>query len=342
MGKEYDAQVDLDEKNSSQTKLVLMCGHDRKVLDVGCAGGTVTQALKRRGCRVTGIEIDPDAAERARAACDRVIVGDLDAMDLSAELEGEKFDVIIFGDIIEHLKSPAILLAQVRELLAPGGFIGVSVPNIAHASIRLMLLKGEFKYSEMGILDDTHLRFFTRESLCDLLNSCGYVVDSLDYTEVPVSLREIRTALDPLGLGNLEEVVKSFSSPDAQAFQYVAKAFPASEKERLQELVLEKARAEKRARELEQELNVLSDALESAKTIERAHHKLADAYRSLEREASKRADYIEELGQIVGKKDVEIEERDARITELEGALSRTRDEIADLKSELSRVKGRPQ
>lgn len=231
MPKDYSAEIDLSEPNDARTKLVMMCGSGRRVLDVGCARGDVARALKQRGYRVTGIEIDPEAAREAEKVCERVIVGDLDRMELRDELPDTEFDVILFGDVIEHLRSPSRVLIQARQLLAPGGFIGVSVPNVAHASIRLNLLKGEFNYTDFGILDDSHLRFFTRESLCELLNSSGYAVDSLEMIEARVSGHAIKSMLDPLGLYNLEKLIESLSSPDAVAFQYVAKAYPAGGEE---------------------------------------------------------------------------------------------------------------
>jgi SAM-dependent methyltransferase len=254
MPKDYSAEIELDNPNDSHTKLIMMCGSGMRVLDVGCARGDMARLLRQRGCRVTGIEIDPESASAAEEVCERVIVGDLDQLDIASEFSETKFDAILFGDVIEHLKSPSRVLIQARELLNPEGFIGVSVPNVAHASIRLMLLMGEFEYQDVGLLDDSHLRFFSKESFCDLLNGCGYMVDSLEYVEHRVAVREIKDKLDPLGLTNLEEVIKSFSSPEAAAYQYVARAHPASEPERLSALIQEKVRAQRMAREMESEL----------------------------------------------------------------------------------------
>ena len=86
------------------------------------------------------------------------------------------------------------------------------MPNVAHASVRLALLKGQFDYEDTGILDDTHLKYYTRSSIGDLLESCGFMVDVVDWVEQLVSEEELHSTLDPLGLGNLEQVIARFPS----------------------------------------------------------------------------------------------------------------------------------
>jgi 2-polyprenyl-3-methyl-5-hydroxy-6-metoxy-1,4-benzoquinol methylase len=250
MAKDYAASIDLDNENDPHTRLVLMTPEGSRVLDVGCSRGDMAAALKERGCRVTGVEMDPGAASVAEEICERVIVGDLDLLELPALLGTEKFDVVLFGDVLEHLKYPQRVLDMARQVLTDDGFIGVSVPNVAHGSIRLMLLKGEFTYEDVGILDDTHLRFYTRKSICDLLEGSGYLVDSVDWIVAPITERQLRETLDPLGMGDLEEVCKSFATPEAVARQYVIKAVPASEADRLIRLSEEKVRAEREVEEL--------------------------------------------------------------------------------------------
>jgi 2-polyprenyl-3-methyl-5-hydroxy-6-metoxy-1,4-benzoquinol methylase len=268
MGKPYETELDLSELNDSRTKQILMIGEGKRVIEFGCSTGYISRILKQRGCYVVGIEIDPEAAEKAMQVCDRVVVGDLDQLDVAGELGGETFEVGLFGDVIEHLRFPQRLLVQARGLLVPGGYIVISVPNIAHASIRLMLLKGEFSYEEFGILDDTHLKYFTRKSIEDLLESCGYVVEETDWTKQAVAETELRETLDPLGLSNLEEVVKAFSTPDAVAFQYVIKASPADEAALIERLSEEKVDAERRARVLERNMYNYEELARYSKELE--------------------------------------------------------------------------
>lgn len=149
----------------------------QRVLDVGCAAGVVGATLKRRqGCAVTGIERDPVAASAARAVLDEVLELDLETPDVDwgARLGRERFDCLVYADVLEHLREPAALLEAQRGLLRPGGVAIVSVPNVRHYPVVLGLLRGEWRYQDEGVLDRTHLRFFTRRSLLTLLAESGY------------------------------------------------------------------------------------------------------------------------------------------------------------------------
>lgn len=154
----------------------------KRVLDVGCAAGVVGATLKRRQqCAVVGIERYPTAAQAARAVLDEVLEVDLESsgIDWCTQLGRQRFDCLIYADVLEHLREPRELLAAQRELLAPGGVAIVSVPNVRHYPVVLGLLGGEWRYQDEGVLDRTHLRFFTRRSLLEMLASAGYRVDEL-------------------------------------------------------------------------------------------------------------------------------------------------------------------
>jgi len=190
------------------------------VLEFGCATGYMTEVLKNRlGCTVVGIEIDRDAAALAEQHAERVIVGDAETIDYAAELAGEEFDVVLFADVLEHLKEPDDVLRRVRPFVAENGVVIASVPNIAHASVRLALLGGEFRYREWGLLDDTHLRFFTRASLQDLFEETGYVVTHWLRQRLDVGETEIKVPQVP-------EAVREWlaSDPEATTYQFVLRA----------------------------------------------------------------------------------------------------------------------
>jgi SAM-dependent methyltransferase len=190
------------------------------VLEFGCATGYMTEVLKDRlGCTVVGIEIDPGAAALAEEHAERVIVGDAEKIDYAAELAGEEFDVVIFADVLEHLKEPADVLRRVRPFIAEDGVVIASIPNIAHASVRLALLGGEFRYREWGLLDDTHLRFFTRASIQDLFEESGYVVTHWLRQRLDVGETEIKVPEVP-------EAVREWlaSDPEATTYQFVLRA----------------------------------------------------------------------------------------------------------------------
>jgi methionine biosynthesis protein MetW len=147
------------------------------VLDVGCATGYLGEALVERGCRVWGIERDEDAAAVAASSYEEVHVVDLDLCD-SLPVPEQFFDVVLCADVLEHLREPERGLRLVRPHLAPGGSIVVSLPNVAHLSVRLPLLLGRFEYGPSGILDRTHARLFTFRTARELVTSCGFDVNS--------------------------------------------------------------------------------------------------------------------------------------------------------------------
>jgi 2-polyprenyl-3-methyl-5-hydroxy-6-metoxy-1,4-benzoquinol methylase len=170
-----------------------------RVLDVGCATGYLAAELSRRGCTVDGIEFDPVAAAQARAHCREVVVGDLEASATRAEAEHMLADarpeIIICADVLEHLRDPWTVLAWLRTLLAPGGRAVISVPNIAHWTARRALLRGRFDYADHGLLDRTHLRFFTRASAAELAHRAGFAVRAERLAGAPLPLESRVPAL---------------------------------------------------------------------------------------------------------------------------------------------------
>jgi len=158
-------------------------GRGRRALDVGAADGFLAELLTRQGWQVTALERDPAQAAKARGRCHEVIVADLDSATL--RLEGV-FDAIVYGDVLEHLSDPLPTVVALNRSLAPGGRVIVSVPNVAHLWVRLSLLFGRWDYGDRGILDRTHLRFFTRRSFLRFLGDAGLDVEELVATPVPL------------------------------------------------------------------------------------------------------------------------------------------------------------
>lgn len=158
-------------------------GRGRRILDVGAADALVGRRLTERGWRVTGIEGDPALAQAGAPYCERMITANLNRE--VPEVQGP-FDAILYGDVLEHLIDPLRVLVELNRSLVPDGFVIVSVPNIAHLYIRLLLLLGRFDYLDRGILDNTHLRFFTARSLRALLDDAGLVVERFSATPAPL------------------------------------------------------------------------------------------------------------------------------------------------------------
>jgi 2-polyprenyl-3-methyl-5-hydroxy-6-metoxy-1,4-benzoquinol methylase len=214
----YSQIVDLDNWNSSHSLAVLSVPPGSRVLDLGAADGSVARALKKRDCTVWGIEQDRQAAEAASQVCDRVIVADLEAKEAFEPLGSETFDVVLALDVLEHLRDPAPVLKCAASYLTPGGIAVVSIPNVTHGALRLSLLEGRFNYTEQGLLDRTHLRFFDRHAAEQLISEAGLTISQR--LRVRRELEETEIAVNKDGLP-IELLQSLASDPDATTYQFV-------------------------------------------------------------------------------------------------------------------------
>lgn len=217
----YKAVIDATEANLSHTLILEEVGRDKTVLDVGCATGYLAEALVRNGCTVSGIEFAVDAAELARPHLEELVVSDLNQVDLTDAFPGRTYDVIVFGDVLEHLMDPARALRSASKMLAPGGSIVISIPNVAHGSVRLALLAGEWNYSERGLLDETHIKFFTYDTLNALVHDAGFVIEDARSTVVDALATEIHVPATMLSAEVVEWVRRR---PNADVYQFVVRA----------------------------------------------------------------------------------------------------------------------
>lgn len=173
----YDYQFDPDDPNSTAALVCRLVGHDRNVLELGCAAGAMTAVLARHyGCRVIGVEMDQGAALAAAPYAESVHIASLEDAQWHAPLVGQRFDTVLAADVLEHLHDPAACLQQLHSLLEDDGRLVVSVPNIAHGGVIASLLCGQFEYQEVGLLDRTHVHFFTSASLRHMLQENGFKV----------------------------------------------------------------------------------------------------------------------------------------------------------------------
>lgn len=184
----------------ARAKLVRLIGANQIVLDVGCGAGWIAAHLKAQGCRVTGIEIDPELAAAARPFCERVIVADADNL-AELGLPENHFEVVLFADVLEHLVDPWHTLRSVRPYLRPTGRVLLSLPNFANYSIRWALLRGQFRYQESGLFDRDHLRFFTRETALELVTQAGLQIIRWETTANLTQSRPFRATLGRLPWG---------------------------------------------------------------------------------------------------------------------------------------------
>jgi 2-polyprenyl-3-methyl-5-hydroxy-6-metoxy-1,4-benzoquinol methylase len=146
------------------------------VLEIGCANGNFGHRLKQRGAReVWGVEVVESAAERARNVLDRVLVGDI--ADLIDQLPAGYFDLVVCNDVLEHLVDPFGVLTRLKSKISPRGVLVSSIPNIRYYhTLYALVVHKKWEYEESGILDQTHLRFFTTRSIRTMYERLGYEV----------------------------------------------------------------------------------------------------------------------------------------------------------------------
>src|SRR5262245_8555824 len=222
----YDYDIDLN-VDTAHSRVIRLTGYGKKVLELGCASGYVSKVLTEQfGCTVTGIELNPEAAAKARQRCERVICGDAEVLDYAKELADERFDVVLFGDVLEHLKDAGTVLRKIRDFVKPDGYAVASIPNIGHAAVVLELMAGRFAYRPLGLLDNTHIRFFNRRSIYELFESTGYVIEELSRIEAAPPATEFRTNLSDFP----REIVEfTLAREEATTYQFIIKARPATE-----------------------------------------------------------------------------------------------------------------
>lgn len=217
----YQATVDPAERNTSHALMLELVGRDQVVLDVGCASGYLAEALGKQGCMVSGIEYDAAEAEKARPFLQQTVVADLNQVEVGEQFPDVTFDTIVFGDVLEHLLSPETVLTSALSLLKPEGTVVISIPNVAHGAVRLTLLQGRWDYRPTGLLDRTHIRFFTLETLLAMLANAGLVVTVLRATVADPLGTEIAVDGEALPPHAVEWVR---SQPHATDYQYILAA----------------------------------------------------------------------------------------------------------------------
>ncbi len=206
--------------------LALIPATARRVLDIGCGAGRLGEAIKaRQPAEVVGIELDEDAAALRAARLDEVLVGDIE--QLAPDFPPGSFDAIVCADVLEHLREPERIMRMARSWLAPDGRLIASVPNVRHHSVVRSLLDGNWTYEPAGLLDRTHLRFFTRREVEKLFHRAGFAVDELRWVGSPGDGPNQRRPgevhagrLQVVGLTNAE-------ADEFYAYQYLVVARPA-------------------------------------------------------------------------------------------------------------------
>ncbi len=154
-------------------------GKRKRVLELGCSTGYITRRLLQQNCSVTAIENDYEAAAAARGTGAAVMNRDLNSSHWDAGLKPE-YDVVLMGDVLEHLINPCLVMRKARPLVRDGGYAVICLPNVVHWLPRLQIAFGRFNYQAIGTLDATHLRFFTAHSARCMIEEAGYRVLKFD------------------------------------------------------------------------------------------------------------------------------------------------------------------
>lgn len=223
----YQFQVDLDNPNNGHSLLhALVTGTGKSsmdILEVGCSSGYVGATFMAKGHRVTGVELDPIAAAAARNMLSEVHNGAVD--DFFDAHPERRYDAILLGDVLEHIADPTATLQRCATQLAPDGVVAISLPCVTHGSVRAMLLDGRWEYGDYGLLDRTHLRFFSRDGMAQLLTDAGLEIEKLFAVVLAIddANREYDMKLRPESIAAVEALS---TDPGLLDFQYVMLARP--------------------------------------------------------------------------------------------------------------------
>ncbi|MEO6697483.1 MAG: class I SAM-dependent methyltransferase, partial [Gammaproteobacteria bacterium] len=221
----YSRRLNPDGQDSL-AKIARLIAPHTLVLDLGAGPGILGQYLSTvKQCIVDGVEYDAEQAQTAAPFYRSLQAADLEQTDLAEIFKGQQYDYIVCADVLEHLRNPGRVLDQLPDLLKSDGRILLSIPNVAHAGLIADLLAGEFRYGPEGLLDDTHVRFYTRKSLLEFLQQHHLRALSIDTVNVDISASEFRDrhidALPP----KLYHYLRA--QPDALTYQFIIEATPA-------------------------------------------------------------------------------------------------------------------
>jgi methionine biosynthesis protein MetW len=214
------------DSNSSHAKVCEQVPPGARVLDVGCGSGELAALLSARGGQVWGSDVNPDALALAKKHCVDTRLADLEDVDVDQLFPGVHFDAVVFADVLEHVREPWRLLESARNVLAPGGKVVASIPNFSHAAVRLAVLGGAMPYRTLGILDDTHLRFFTLAGVASLFAESGFRIEAVERTVVPFGAEsdlvpDVRILRAP---AEIEQRVRAH--PESETLQFILRALP--------------------------------------------------------------------------------------------------------------------
>ncbi len=203
-----------------------MIGHGKNVLDLGCGPGNLARILSDAGNTVVGVDSDESSLAAASEFCERVVVADLRRDKLAEAVGSTDFDAVVLADVIEHVTNPVALLQKAKDFLRPGGLVYASIPNVAHGAVRLALLRGDFAYTRIGIMDETHVRFYTRASIEELFSESGYRIVEMTRTTAPIFVESDLVPLVRRTDFSESVVAEVERDPECETLQFIIRAEP--------------------------------------------------------------------------------------------------------------------
>lgn len=222
----YEYEVDASSE-TAPANVVRMVGHCKRVLEIGCGPGSITKLLTQHGqCRVTALELDPEAITKVAPHCEAIMQADLNSAEWPQLLDGaERFDVLVAADVLEHLYDPWMTLRRMVPLLNPKGYLVISLPHVGHAAVVSCLINGDFEYRDWGLLDRTHIRFFGLKNIKQLFDQADLKIIEVRYVVKPPEETEFAASWCRLS-ATVQDALKS--SEHADVYQVVVKAVPLS------------------------------------------------------------------------------------------------------------------
>lgn len=213
--------------NNSWSNMYSYIPDGSRVLDVGCSTGNFGEALEQlKSCTVVGVDINEQDIAQAKTRITEAHVFDIG--QAGARERFGTFDVIVFADVIEHIPDPRAALRAARDLLVDGGVIVYSIPNMGHVSVRLDLLEGRFPYAELGLLDRTHLHFYDRLEVHDVLRSAGFTITDERPTVSAYPERWTTQRLAAIGLATTPAFYDMLRVTESHIYQYIGTAVPSA------------------------------------------------------------------------------------------------------------------
>lgn len=198
----------------------------KKIIEIGCSSGALAREFKKNHPDVhwVGVEIDPDYAELAKRHCNTTIVANLDEVEQDFYRAYSDRDCWVFGDVLEHFRDPWAVVRNIRSVLPNNGCIVACIPNAQNWSLIARLAVGDFRYEDMGLLDRTHLRFFTRQTIFELFEAEGFKIAEGTTRTVEAPKQEI---LELIGkIAEARGCHPALAMADATPLQYVVRAMP--------------------------------------------------------------------------------------------------------------------